>query len=139
MRKSHDRWLCTQSQVSKRSMRVGKVCVQKCGTSVHSGCAWFVTEAPTILNITEPLPEGPVPQLAAPTTSSCTKKKTKQSKVPKAKAHAQVTKPNPAEPACGLDSVAVDQNNTTAITKPNTTQKEPAMASSDSNVPGGSR
>ena len=89
-------------------------------------------EAPTILNITKPLPEGPVPRLPAPTTSSRTKKKTKQSKVPKATAHTQVTKADPAEPACGPDSVAIDLNNTTTITKLNTTQREPTMTSSDS-------
>ena len=30
--------------VSKRSVRVGKVCAQKCGTSVRGGCAQFVTD-----------------------------------------------------------------------------------------------
>ena len=33
VRKSRDRWLCTQSRIGKRSVRVGKVCAQECGMS----------------------------------------------------------------------------------------------------------
>ena len=36
MRKSGDQWLCTQSQISKRSVHVGKVCAQ------NVGCPWAV-------------------------------------------------------------------------------------------------
>ena len=42
MRKSHDQWLCTQSQISKRSMHMGNICAQSVGCPCMVCDTWGV-------------------------------------------------------------------------------------------------